>query len=135
MDMMILILKNIDIKIHNGVQKAILETSEAKINKKKKLTGAICATIALILALGIANPALAAKLPIGNVFEAIEKNLFFPGNYSQYATSVNETTTSNGVDITLSEILCDGQYLYVTYIVEIKIHLNIPLGEIQEKWI
>lgn len=113
--------ENIDIKIHNGVQKAILETSEAKINKKKKLTGAICATIALILALGIANPALAAKLPIiGNVFEAIEKNLFFPGNYSQYATSVNETTTSNGVDITLSEILCDGQYLYVTYIVENK---------------
>ena len=113
--------ENIDIKIHNGVQKAVFEISEAKINKKKKLTGAICATIALILALGIANPALAAKLPIiGNVFEAIEKNLFFPGNYSQYATSVNETTTSNGVDITLSEILCDGQSLYVTYIVENK---------------
>ena len=42
--------ENINIKIHNGVQKAILETSEAKINKKKKLTGAICATIALKLA-------------------------------------------------------------------------------------
>lgn len=52
------------------------------------------------------------------MFEIIEKNLYFPGNYSEYATSINETAYSNRIGITLSEILSDGQFLYVTYVVE-----------------
>jgi alpha-acetolactate decarboxylase len=44
-----------------------------------------------VLVIGVANPAMASKVSFeGNVFEAIEKNIYFPGNYSQYATSVNE---------------------------------------------
>lgn len=68
---------------------------------------------------GFANPAITSKLlVIGNMFEIIEKNLYFPGNYSEYATSINETAYSNRIGITLSEILSDGQFLYVTYVVE-----------------
>lgn len=110
---------NIDTKIDSGVQRAVLEKLTINKNKKKIAIGTIAASLVAIITLGVANPALAAKIPvIGNAFEYIEKNIHFPGKYSQYATSVNETAYSNGIGITLSEILCDGQSLYVTYIVE-----------------
>nr|WP_317333670.1 DUF4179 domain-containing protein [uncultured Romboutsia sp.] len=65
------------------------------------------------------SPVLASRIPfIGNVFESIEKNINFPGEYSQYFTSVNKTTYSNGIGINLYEVICDGQYLYATFIVE-----------------
>ncbi|MGL4372273.1 MAG: DUF4179 domain-containing protein [Turicibacter sp.] len=116
-----------DIKIPNQLDAAIIQgVAKAKIDKEKggfkmnkKVMGSVAASFAVILGLGIANPAMASKLPVvGNVFEAIEKNIYFPGNYSEYATSVNETVYSNGIGVTLSEILCDGQSLFVSYIVE-----------------
>lgn len=110
---------NIDDRIKAGIEKAILKKEKTKSIKKKRKVGTIVASLVAILTLGITNPALAAKIPVvGSVFEAIEKNLYFPGEYSQYATSVNEVAYSNGIGITLSDILCDGQSLYITYIVE-----------------
>lgn len=110
---------NLDARIDEGVKNASLEKVKNNRRKKNKVIGTIAASLVAVSTLGIVNPALAAKIPIvGSVFESIEKNIYFPGNYSQYATSVNETAYSNGVGITLSEILCDGQSLYVTYIIE-----------------
>lgn len=110
---------NLDERIDEGVKNANLEKIKNNRRKRNRAIGTIAASLVAVTTLGIANPALASKLPIvGSVFESIEKNINFPGNYSQYATSVNETAYSNGVGITLSEILCDGQSLYVTYIVE-----------------
>lgn len=110
---------NLDERIDEGVKNANLEKIKNNRRKRNMAIGTIAASLVAVTTLGIANPALASKLPIvGGVFESIEKNINFPGNYSQYATSVNETAYSNGVGITLSEILCDGQSLYVTYIVE-----------------
>lgn len=111
--------KNLDERIERGVKDARFEKIKSNRSKRKRLIGTIAASLIVITTLGVANPALASKLPIvGSVFESIEKNIYFPGNYSQYATSINETAYSNGIGITLSEILCDGQSLYVTYIVE-----------------
>ena len=110
---------NLDERIDEGVKNANLEKIKNNRRKRNMAIGTIAASLVAVTTLGIANPALASKLPIvGGVFEFIEKDINFPGNYSQYATSVNETAYSNGVGITLSEILCDGQSLYVTYIVE-----------------
>lgn len=112
---------NLDARIETGVKMASFEKVKNIKNRKKRLIGTVAASIIASITLGITNPALATKLPIvGSVFESIEKNLYFPANYSQYATSINETAYSNGVGVTLSEILCDGQSLYVTYIVESK---------------
>ncbi|WP_252231342.1 DUF4179 domain-containing protein [Clostridium sp. ZBS15] len=110
---------NIDDFIDIGVKRAV----DLKNIKRKKLIrrnlGITAASLIIVLTIGFSNPALAAKIPIvGNVFQAIEKNIYFPSNYSEYSTSVNETAYSNGVGVTLSDILCDGQSLYVTYIVE-----------------
>ena len=106
----------IDSVIEKGVQKAVREKKSRKIRFRM---ASAAAGFVLVCLLGAANPALATKLPIlGSVFGLIEKSITFGGNYSQYATGINETAYSNGVRITLSDILCDGQSLYVTYKVE-----------------
>ena len=109
-----------DIKeIRNQVFKNI------KINKKRnaiiKGITIAAASISLVFLVGVVNPALGAKLPIiGSIFKAIEKNVESPGDYSKYATSLNEVVSNNGIKVTLSDILCDGEGLYVTYKIESK---------------
>lgn len=96
-----------------------------KINKKrntviKRITIA-AASISLVFTVGVINPALAARMPIiGSMFKVIEKNVESPGDYSEYATSLNEVVSDNGIKVTLSDILCDGEGLYVTYKIESK---------------
>ncbi|MBU3106187.1 DUF4179 domain-containing protein [Clostridium gasigenes] len=111
--------ENIDLIINNGIERADKEIKLKKSNKRKSNITITAASILFFFILGFANPALAAKIPIvGSVFDNIEKNIYFPGNYSEYATAVNETVSNNGISITLSDILCDGEGLYVTYVVE-----------------
>ena len=110
---------SIDATIENAVLKAVKDKNSKKPKRIKIASIAVSASFALLFTLGYSNPAFAAKLPlIGSVFESIEKNIVFPGNYSEYSTSVNKSAVSNGIKITMSEILCDGQSLYVTYKVE-----------------
>ncbi|SFD27644.1 DUF4179 domain-containing protein [Clostridium uliginosum] len=110
---------NIDDFIDMGVQRAIDVKNMKRKKSIRRNLGITAASLIAILTIGLSNPAMAAKIPIvGSVFQAIEKNIYFPSNYSEYSTSVNKTAYSNGVGVTLSDILCDGQSLYVTYIVE-----------------
>lgn len=109
----------LDDVIEEGVKQAMKVKNLKKQGRYKRVGMGLAAGLVVTLGVGFTNPAAASKLPVvGNVFETIEKNLYFPGNYSEYATSINETAYSNGIGITLSEILSDGQFLYVTYIVE-----------------
>ncbi|MDD7795303.1 DUF4179 domain-containing protein [Clostridium sp. 'White wine YQ'] len=109
----------IDSTIENAVLKAVNDKKLRKPKKIKIASIAVSASFAVLFTLGYSNPAFAAKLPIvGSVFESIEKNIYFPGNYSEYSTSVNKSAVSNGIKITMSDILCDGQSLYVTYKIE-----------------
>lgn len=96
-----------------------------KINRKRntaiKRIAIAAACISLVFTFVAINPALAAKLPIiGSMFKVIEENVESPADYSQYATSLNEAVSDNGIKVTLSDILCDGEGLYVTYKVESK---------------
>lgn len=109
-----------DEAIDKGIERAVCEIKSKKNNMKRKIAvGITAACISLVVILGAINPALAAKIPIiGSVFKVIEKNVDSPGNYSQYATSLNEVVSDSGIKVTLSDILCDGEGLYVTYKVE-----------------
>jgi len=111
--------KAIDKAIDQGIERAFIELKFKKLKKVKMTVGTIAACLGLVFISSAINPALAAKVPIiGSVFKMIEKNIYLPGEYAQYATSVNEEVSDNGIDITLSDILCDGQGLYITYKVE-----------------
>ena len=108
---------NIDEIINRGVNKAV---SDKKIKSKKnnRLIGGIAASLGIVFAIGVVTPT-SANIPIvGGVFEKIQDEIGFSGNYSGYATSINETVYDNGIGITLSEIYCDGESLYVSYKVE-----------------
>lgn len=108
-----------DQAIDKGIERAVFEIKSKKNNSKRKIVIITAACISLVITLGAINPALAAQIPIiGSVFKLIEKNLDAPGDYSQYATSLNEVVSDSGIKVTLSDILCDGEGLYVTYKVE-----------------
>jgi hypothetical protein len=121
---------NIDenIKVPPQLNDYILKGFEKGVSEKKKdlkykrikiFKRTAIASVLGVTLLGVANPAMASKIPfVGSIFDEIEKNIIFPGNYSQYATSVNETVKSKGISITISEIVCDGQSLSMTYKVE-----------------
>jgi len=111
--------EGIDNSINKGIDSACTKLKHEKFKRRKIILGITAACIGLFLTFGYTNPALASKLPlVGGVFKNIETNIHAPNNYSDYATSVNEKVTNNGISITLSDILCDGEGLYVTYKVE-----------------
>lgn len=111
----IIIPNNIDEVIDAGVKKAIKENEAIKKRRKIKV-GTTAAGIALVFILGVMKPAIASNVPfIGGVFEKIQNKISFLGDYSNYATSINEAVYDNGVNVKLSEIYADGESLYVTY--------------------
>ena len=73
--------QNIDFVIEEGVRKAMVEKQRIQTvrhyPKSKKTLGVIAASLAVVLGVGISNPAMASKLPlVGNVFKAIEENIY-----------------------------------------------------------
>ncbi len=112
---------NIDDVINLGIEKACVK----KRNNNKKLRIKIAlilliSTIALTT-LGIKNPAFASNIPfIGGIFEKLQDKINFSGNYKDYSSNINEISYSNGTSVTISEALCDGESLYITYKIESK---------------
>lgn len=99
-----------------------------KEHRKKKYclittSAAACAVILLSVIL-ISNPVLASKIPfIGSVFEKIQNSQRYSGNFNEVATSAEEFTEktvceSNGYTMTLSEIYCDSEAMYISAILE-----------------
>ncbi|MDE5825683.1 MAG: DUF4179 domain-containing protein [Lachnospiraceae bacterium] len=91
------------------------------------------AAAAVVLGVGAvvcySNPALAVKIPlIGKIFEKVEEDVPFSGDYSEKAESLiiidseqgklgdtNEMTiTDAGITVSASEIYCDGLSVFVT---------------------
>lgn len=112
---------NIDDVIKNAIDKA---EEHKKLNnhttkqKFKRIIPRTAAGFAILLSLGIGTTAVASNIPaIKDVFQRIQNQISASGDYSKYATSINESVTSNGVSVTLSQALCDGENLYVSYIV------------------
>lgn len=95
--------------------------------KKKKhwnyvMKGTAAAAVSLA-AVGVfaSNPALAAKLPlIGHIFERVQDEQMYPGNFNEVAKPVAEgnVSESDGIKMTLSEIYSDSRALYVSAMIE-----------------
>ncbi|EOU1472170.1 DUF4179 domain-containing protein [Clostridium perfringens] len=114
---------NLEDIIDEAINMAHEDKKKNKIKGKgyKKVFKSIAAGLAIIIGIGVGTSTFAYGVPIiKNAFERIQKEIWNKGDYSKYATEVNQTVSNNGVGITLSEILCDGQNLYVSYVIESK---------------
>lgn len=108
--------EDLDVFIDEAVDKAYTKRGKDVLKKVSSITAA---SIALFMVVGITKTAIASKIPpLQSVFEAIQDNINSSGKYSKYATSVNKSIINNGVEVTLSEVICDGESLYVSYIIE-----------------
>lgn len=75
--------------------------------------------IVLLISINLAVPAYARDMPVlGNVFSYVQDNLDFMGIYSKYAFSIGDKSENNNISVTLSEVYCDGNNLFVSYIIE-----------------
>lgn len=84
--------------------------------------GTVAAAVALSIAgVFLSNPALAAKLPlIGHIFERVQDEQQYPGEFNKVAEPVNGGNISKdqGVTLTLSEIYSDSKSMYVSAMIE-----------------
>ncbi|MDE6916109.1 MAG: DUF4179 domain-containing protein [Lachnospiraceae bacterium] len=59
-----------------------------------------------------------AKSLITSAFFTIQNSIDMRGDYSSYATRVNQAVKSGDLSVTISEVYCDGINLFVSYIIE-----------------
>lgn len=114
--------EDLDNIIDDAINKA--DEYKKKNNKKKwykKGFGSVAAGIAIVATLGIGTTSLAQGIPnIKIMFEEIHNNIKGNETSSKYETDLNKTVHNNGVGITISKAIYDGQSLYITYKVESK---------------
>ncbi len=93
-----------------------------KMKNRKKAAAGLGAAAAILLfgvSLCISNPTLAAKIPlIGHIFEQLQKEYGYSGDYTKVKEDLTDAKTVDGVTVTLSEIYCNGQGLYLTLRIE-----------------
>ncbi len=113
----------------------VLKRRQGKMKKFSKIgrpaAAAIAAAVIGIGGLGYVNPVLAAKIPlIGKIFEKVEDNVTYFGDYADKGTVLtNEDQAGNldtsdysvsdkGITLTASEIYCDGYSIFLTVNIE-----------------
>lgn len=107
-----------------------LQTSRRRIRPWRPAFAGLAAAAAVFSVVCISNPAFAENIPlIGHVFENLGNKLGFSGNYQEYATVLpaeSEGTassdsaysqTSDGVTVSLSEVYCNDEALYLSMII------------------
>lgn len=92
------------------------KTRKAKSHPHRSAACAAAAVIC-VLTLFVSSNGFAKSL-ITNAFLAIQNRIDMRGDYSSYATNINQTVTNNGLSVTISEVYCDGINLFVSYILE-----------------
>lgn len=124
--------KKIQMKMEETYQ-MIEETQKAMQRERRKSrkksavwAGSMAAAMAVcITVLGISNPVLAAKLPvIGVIFQAVQNQVSYSGDFSEDAISLVETDsdkkeennlvqTDQGITVSISEIARDDKSFYL----------------------
>ena len=97
------------------------EYHKKKVRRIARWCSAAAAAIAVAAVVCISNPTLAAELPlIGHIFERVQDDQQYPGDYSSKADRLAGTTVSEsqGVTVTLSEIVCTDQSMNVSVMIE-----------------
>lgn len=117
-----------EIQVHRRKEKMRKSGRVGKI-----AAAAVAAAVIGILGLGYLNPALAAKLPlIGKIFERVEEDATYSGDYTEKGTVLTNEDSSgkldtqdysvsdSGITLTASEVYCDGYSIFLTVNIEAK---------------
>lgn len=139
----IVIPKELDNAVQLGIEAGIRRQKKQLKTKRAIRYTALAATAMLVVCLSIlfiSNPSLAAKLPIiGRIFSQVQDKVSYKGEFDsdkdtvvaipaaeEMTDAVNTTTenpytqTSNGLTVTVSEINCSAQALYLALCIENK---------------
>ena len=114
----IMVPNNINMYTEEAIGRAVA------IKRKRKRVRNTIVSCFILVSIGIfgfnySNPAYARNLPlVGGMFAYIQDNLDFAGKYNNYATSIEEAAYSNGLTIKMSEVYCDGDNLFISYMIE-----------------
>lgn len=103
--------------IRKGIQKAAVKDKK-KNPLFRNLSVAAILFVTTVFTLSFAFPSFAEKLPIiENIFELFEKNEkeYIFEDYNRYATELGITKESNGVSMTLTEAVYDGENITVAF--------------------
>ena len=111
-------LNNVDDKYVLEAASCIERKNRKKTYKYWKMLG-MAAAIMLVVILNIVDPVLARNIPIiGSVFEYLQDNLDFSGKYNKYASTKELVVKSNGVTVEIQDAYCDGENLFVSYLIK-----------------
>ncbi|OAA86330.1 DUF4179 domain-containing protein [Clostridium ljungdahlii] len=114
-----------------------IEKQKIKKNLKKKIRGqrkfktlkyaSIAAALGLICTIGIGtiSPAFAENIPILNsITQKLNDEFGSHGSYAEYSEIINKPVTSNGVTLTINEIIADDSKLVIGYTIKSNKHIE-----------
>lgn len=100
------------------IKKEVMRQRKKQLPKTLSAAIILVSIIALSFTLSVANPVFAEKIPIiGNIFELFsdnEKEYIFE-DYDKHSTKLDMTHESNGIEITLTEAVYDGENVTIAY--------------------
>ena len=102
------------------LKKNLRKNIKKKSNWKKKTIVAANIIFVLTASSGIAFPSYSKNMPIvGDIFRAIDTcKTGIYDNFKENANEINSTKISNGIEITLNEVIFNGRTLNLTYTVK-----------------
>lgn len=106
-------------KVKSALKKSLIANKKKKGWKMKTLAAAMVLGLS-VTTIGVAFPAYAGNLPIiGDVFKFLDigKTGVYD-NYKEYATEMNMVQESNGIKMTISDAVFDGNTVSVAYSIE-----------------
>ncbi|TKC15284.1 DUF4179 domain-containing protein [Robertmurraya kyonggiensis] len=106
--------------IRQGIQRAEIK-GKKKNHLLRVLPVAAVLLVTTVITLGFSFPSFAEKLPIiGNIFKMFEDNdrKYIFEEYDSYSTKLDLTKESNGVRITLTEAVYDGENITIAYMID-----------------
>ena len=121
------------IKNDNVFQKKTLKAPMHWMKIGSRIAGAVAAVFALGFVICVTDPVMAKNIPVvGGLFETLQNNVSFFGNFADHATTLESTKnaneadaatektdtvytkTENGLTVTCSEVFANSQAIYLT---------------------
>lgn len=102
------------------IKRAVIRSAKKKNHMPRNLSVAAAFLVASGITFSAAFPALAAKLPIvGNFFEQfVDHDNYVFEKFDSFSTDIGVTKESNGIAVTVTDAVYDGENIAIAYTIE-----------------